>query len=47
MRSIEQQTFLRVLHTKWRKKSTGIDMERLLRHCHPMYTQVITIHNYT
>ena len=33
------QTYLRVLPTKWRQKSTGIDMKRLLRHCHSMYSR--------
>ena len=33
----QSQTFLRVLPTRWRQKSTGIDMERLLHRCHPMY----------
>ena len=28
----------RVLPTRWRQKSIGIDMERLLRHCHPMHS---------
>ena len=35
----QSQTVLRVLPTRWRQKSTGIDMERLLHRCHRMYTQ--------
>jgi len=34
-------TFLRVLPTRWQQKSTGIDMERLLCHCHPVYTRLM------
>jgi len=36
----QRRTFLRVLPTRWRQKSTGIVTERSLRHCRPIYRYV-------
>jgi len=37
--AVTKINFVRILPTRWRQKSTGVDMERLLhvRHCHPVY----------
>ena len=37
---LQRRTFLRVLPTRWRQKSTGIVTERSLRHCRPIYRYV-------
>jgi len=39
----QSQTFLGVLPTRWRQTSTGIDMEQLLRHYHPMLSRCAAV----